>query len=130
MAIAAAHAGEMNNLLPIGSEIRIAILDDDEDDFFIIDDYIKGIAGKRFIVDWFSDYSSAIEQIRKRSYDLYFVDYFLGNKTGLDLLKEASALGFDKPIILLTGFGNRAIDISAMEYGATDYLIKTEINTE
>jgi PAS domain S-box-containing protein len=130
MGISAAYATEMNNLIPIGNDIRIAILDDDEDDFFIIEDYIKGITGKRFIVDWYGDYESAMEQIRQRSYDLYFVDYFLGNNTGLDLLREAAAMNFDKPIILLTGFGNRAIDISAMENGATDYLVKTEINTE
>ena len=111
-------------------EIRIAVIDDDEDDYFIISEYIRNIDGIKFTIDWFKDYSIAMEKIRAKSYDLYFVDYFLGSKTGLDLLKEAASLNVDKPIVLLTGFGSKAIDISAMEYGATDYLVKSELNTE
>lgn len=113
-----------------GEEIRIAVIDDDADDYFIISEFIKGIDGKQFVIDWFNDYASAIEKIRSKSYHLYFVDYFLGSRTGLDLLKEAAAMKFDRPIVLLTGFGSKAIDISAMECGATDYLVKSELNTE
>lgn len=116
--------------MPLKEEIRIAVIDDDEDDYIIINDYIKGITGKRFVIDWYNDYASGLEQVRSRSYHLYFVDYFLGAKTGLDLLKEATALKVERPIVLLTGFGSQAIDISAMESGATDYLIKSEITTE
>jgi PAS domain S-box-containing protein len=117
-------------LLSVSEEIKIAIIDDDEDDFFIISDYIKAIPGQKFVIDWYRDYTSGIEQLRARKYHLYFVDYFLGSRTGLDLLKEATSMQIDRPIILLTGFGSRAIDISAMENGATDYLVKSEINTE
>ena len=116
--------------MPTTEKIRIAIIEDDEDDYFIISDYINAIEGKEFVIDWFKEYASAIEIIRSRSYDLYFVDYFLGSKTGLDLLKEAASLQFDRPIVLLTGFGSKAIDISAMHSGATDYLAKSELNTE
>lgn len=111
-------------------EIRIAIIDDDEDDFLIISDYIRGINPTKFTIDWYKDYSSAMEQIRGKSYHLYFVDYFLGNRTGLDLLKDAAAINFDRPIVLLTGFGNRSIDVSAMLNGATDYLVKSDLTTE
>jgi len=113
-----------------GNEIRIAVIDDDEDDFFIIQEYIHAINRKQFKIDWYSDYSTAIEKIRNRDYHLYFVDYFLGSKTGLDLLKEAAALKNDRPIVLLTGFGSKDIDVSAMQSGATDYLIKSELNSE
>lgn len=113
-----------------GERIKIAIIDDDEDDFFIISDYIHGIEGREFEIDWFQDYQSAIEMIRARAYDLYFVDYFLGSRTGLDLLREAASIKFDRPIVLLTGFGSKEIDISAMQSGATDYLAKSELNTE
>lgn len=113
-----------------GEEIRIAIIDDDEDDYFLISDFIKNITGKQFTIDWIRDYASAIQDIRLKSHHLYFVDYFLGNNTGLDLLKEAATMKFNRPIVLLTGFGSKAIDISAMESGAMDYLVKSELNTE
>jgi PAS domain S-box-containing protein len=117
-------------LMSIEDEIKIAIIDDDEDDYFIISDYIKAIGGKKITVDWFRTYASGLEQLSMRSHHVYFIDYFLGSKTGLDLLREANSLHIDRPIILLTGFGSRDIDISAMENGATDYLVKSEINSE
>jgi PAS domain S-box-containing protein len=113
-----------------GNEIRIAVIDDDEDDYFIISDYIKSINHDQFVIDWCNDYQCAIEKLRDPYYHIYFIDYFLGNKTGLDLLKEAAAMKCDRPIVLLTGFGSKDIDISAMQSGATDYLVKSELTTE
>ena len=66
----------------------------------------------------------------KARYDIYFVDYLLGEKTGLQLLEEAISIGCEEPLILLTGIGNRDVDIQAMTIGAVDYLVKSEINTE
>ena len=116
--------------MPNQNKIRIAIIEDDEDDFLIIKDYISDIEGKSFVVDWFQDYQAAIDAIKNKEYHLYFVDYFLGHKTGLDLLDAAAELNCDRPIVLLTGLGNKAIDIKAMERGATDYLVKTDLSTE
>ena len=109
---------------------RILIVDDDEDDFIITSDYIKSIEGAFFEIDWCSTYARAVEHIRTSEHDLYLVDYRLGIKTGLDLLKEAVQLNCEQPIILLTGKGNRAVDKEAMVVGAMDYLIKSELNTE
>jgi PAS domain S-box-containing protein len=111
-------------------QIKILIIDDDEDDYFIIANYVKGIDGTQFQIDWCDNYSSAVKEIRAGAHDIYFVDYWLGNKTGLELLKEITPIETDRPIILLTGKGNKAIDIEAMKSGATDYVIKSELNTE
>ena len=111
-------------------EIKIAIIDDDEDDYFIIADYIKGIEGSNFIIDWCNNYQQAIQKINAREYDIYFVDYWLGSRTGLELLQEINPERFYDPIVLLTGKGNKDIDVKAMESGATDYLIKSELTTE
>jgi PAS domain S-box-containing protein len=110
--------------------IKILIIDDDEDDFFIISEYIKKIPRYNFIVEWSYKYLEAMDHICGSKYDLYFVDYRLGIKTGLELLKEAIENKCEEPIILLTGKGNRQIDEEAMKAGAIDYLIKTELNTE
>lgn len=113
-----------------GRTIKVAIIDDDEDDYFIITDYIRGIKKDQFVVDWLNNYDEAVQKIKMGLYDLYFVDYRLGYHTGLELLQEASVKKLDIPIVLLTGKGNKDIDIKAMQSGATDYLIKSELNTE
>jgi len=117
----------MPSVLPL----NILIIDDDEDDFFITSEYIQNIKGPRKILtDWCYNYNEALEKICDTRYDLYLVDYRLGAKTGLDLIKDAVKNNCKEPIILLTGKGNQEIDRDAMEAGAVDYLLKSELNTE
>ena len=112
------------------SQIKILIVDDDEDDFFILSEYIKNISGHSFAIDWSFQYQEALDQMCEGNYDLYFVDYRLGLKTGLELLQDAMNRFCEEPIILLTGRGNQKIDMQAMEAGAIDYLIKSDLTTE
>lgn len=110
--------------------VHILIIDDDEDDFFITSSYISQIKDRPYKVDWCYNYQQALEELQQHRYDVYFVDYRLGAKTGIDFLKEARALNNEEPIVLLTGKGNKRIDMEAMQIGATDYLIKGELNSE
>src|SRR5215217_6609289 len=110
--------------------VRILIIDDDEDDFFITSEYLKQIQEYQLQVDWCYKYNDAIQHLKERKYNIYFVDYRLGARTGLDFLKEAVRWQVEEPIVLLTGKGNKDVDIEAMQMGATDYLIKTELNTD
>ncbi|HYK57424.1 MAG TPA: PAS domain S-box protein [Flavisolibacter sp.] len=110
--------------------VQILIIDDDEDDFFITSEYLKQIQEYQLQIDWCYKYNDAILHLNERKYDIYFVDYRLGARTGLDFLKEAVRLSVEEPIVLLTGKGNKDVDIEAMQMGATDYLIKTELTTD
>lgn len=110
--------------------LRILVVEDDATDFFIICEYIKGIPNRSFIVDQCVRYKEALDLIFAGEYDLYFIDYRLGAQTGLDLLRSALQRGCQEPLILLTGKGNTVIDQEAMEMGAADYLLKSEISSE
>jgi PAS domain S-box-containing protein len=111
-------------------QARILIVDDDEDDFLITSDLIRNIPSSGFTINWCYSYKEALDQMKNRASDIYFIDYRLGAKTGLDLLKEAIAAGCEEPVILLTGKGNHTVDMEAMRVGAWDYLIKGELNEE
>ena len=111
-------------------QTRILIVDDDEDDYIITSEYIKHIPRGNFKIDWCPKYTDALRHMISHNYDLYFVDYRLGARSGVDLLKEALSNNCEEPIILLTGKGNYEVDIEAMQLGAVDYLIKTDLSTE
>jgi len=110
--------------------IRILIIDDDEDDFILTSSFINGIPDYKFELGWCYQYHEAVELIRGKKYDLYFIDYRLGAKTGIDLLREVCGDGCEEPIILLTGKGNTVIDNQAMQLGAMDYLVKSDLTSE
>ena len=115
----------------VSGSIKILVIEDDEDDYFLTTQTLRSIPGsEKWIIDWCYNYKNALQHLCERKYDLYFIDYFLGGKTGLDLLKESITQECMEPIIMLTGQGNRAIDMESMRSGATDYLIKSELNPE
>jgi PAS domain S-box-containing protein len=128
------YTGETTDSMLINTNsdhtINVLIVDDDEDDFFITSDLIRQIPDNQFKIDWCYNYDEAVGSIKRCAYNIYFVDYRLGAKTGLDLLKEAHTFGCEEPIVLLTGKGNKVIDVEAMQTGATDYLIKSELSVE
>jgi PAS domain S-box-containing protein len=110
--------------------LRILIVEDEEDDYFIISSYINDIPGQKFQTEWCSDYQEALDAMHRSGYSLYFIDHYLTGKTGLDLLKEAMIDAIEAPIIMLTGKANAVVDKKAMQLGAADYLVKSELSTE
>jgi len=118
------------NTLNKKATIHILIVDDDEDDYFILKQYINNIEGQDFVIDWCYNYKEAEEKICEGKYHLYFIDYRLGARTGLQLIQDSIKKNCEEPFILLTGNGNHAIDLMAMESGAVDYLVKNELSKE
>jgi signal transduction histidine kinase len=111
--------------------IRVLLVDDDEDDYVIIKGHLSEIRGKEFLLDWAFSYESALPAILDNRHDVYLFDYRLGGtQTGLDLLREAVAHDCHGPVILLTGFGDSAVDSQATDSGAADYLIKHKVTPE
>ncbi|ELR69271.1 Multi-sensor Hybrid Histidine Kinase [Fulvivirga imtechensis AK7] len=110
-------------------QINVFLIDDDEDDFVIVKDYLAELNGQTtFNLKWESDYQRAVESVCTNHYNICLVDYRLGAKNGLDFIKSVRSSGCEVPLILLTGKGDREIDYEAMRLGASDYLIKTEID--
>ena len=105
------------------------LVEDDEDDYVLFLDMIFQITTSHFHLDRTDTYESALEALSHGRYDICFLDYRLGAYTGLEILPQAATVGFDSPIIFLTGQGDYRVDVQAMEAGAADYLVKGEFNS-
>lgn len=112
------------------NEIKVLLVEDDEDDYIIFKDILKDILINSYSLTWVSSYEKAREQVHRNEHDIYFFDYLLGAKTGLDLLQECVDAGVDSPVIILTGLGNQQTDLMAMQLGAVDYLVKDDLSVE
>ena len=109
--------------------VRILLIDDDEDSFIITRARLSEIPDETFELFWIPAYEAALEAIRRQEHDVYLLDYQLGARDGLELLREAIAGGCTAPIIMLTGQADHEVDLRAMKAGAADYLVKDELNT-
>ncbi|MBC7849821.1 MAG: PAS domain S-box protein [Chitinophagaceae bacterium] len=119
-----------NRNMTTESQLHIGIIDDDEDDLFLITEYLNNIPSQQFKVSPMLGYEEGLRNIRRHKCDIYFVDYYLGPRTGLELIKELISENYEEPFVLLTGKGNTHIDKEAIKSGAFDYLVKGELNPE
>ena len=108
--------------------MRVLLIDDDEDDYLLTRELLAEVFGRHLKLDWINSWQHALEAVFEARHDVVIVDYRLGERNGLELVREAVHLGCGAPFIVLTGEGNREIDLEAMRAGATDYLVKGEIN--
>ena len=110
---------------------RVLLIDDDEDDYLLLVDYLQDIKHRVFEVEWASSFKQGLKRLRESNdFEVCLMDFLLGEKTGLDLLEQIDAANCPVPIILLTGKGDGQVDIKAMRRGATDYLVKSSVNAE
>lgn len=108
----------------------ILIVDDDEDDFFILNDYLHQIPNHNFEVIWANTFQAGHKLLGEKRFDICFFDYVLGVKTGLDLFQVAHDLNIHTPVILLTGKIKERTDYFAIRKGVADYLEKADLDAK
>ena len=110
--------------------IRVLLVDDDQGDFEMTRAMIAEIETRRIDLDWVSSFEEGLDALERNEHDVYLIDYFLEDRTGMDLLREARKRALHAPLIMLTGRGSREVDLEAMKAGAADYLVKGRIDPE
>lgn len=130
-----AECGCDGDALPVpspgaGALVRVLLIDDDEDDYFLTADRLADVPGRPYRLEWTTKYDEGLEAICAGARDVYLLDYRLGERTGIDLLREAKARGCSGPVILLTGQGQSRTDLEALDAGADDYLEKSGLTAE
>jgi two-component system cell cycle sensor histidine kinase/response regulator CckA len=96
--------------------IKVLLIDDDEEDYILTRYIFDEFKSDKFSLEWIDNYADGLEALKKRLHDIILLDYHLGEKNGCRA-----------PIILLTGQGDEEIDLQAMQAGAADYLVKSEL---
>ena len=110
--------------------IRALLIDDDQGDFVVTKGLLSQITHPTIELDWVPTFEEGHDAIANGGYDIYIVDYFLEDRTGLDLLRDAARHQLQAPVIMLTGRGSHEVDVEAMQAGAADYLVKGQIEPE
>jgi len=106
------------------------LVEDDEDDYILTRTLVSARDNANIVLDWVTEFDEALEHACQRNYDVYLVDYRLGERTGIELIQEAFKTGCQAPMILLTGQDDMEVDYSALKLGAADYLVKGRIDAQ
>jgi signal transduction histidine kinase len=109
--------------------IKVLLIEDDEDDYILTRELLAEVKGGKYALDWASSYEEGLRVAGQLEHHVCLVDYRLGEKNGVQLIREAREARLTTPMILLTGKGNHDVDMEAIEAGATDYLVKDETHS-
>ncbi|GAM08772.1 nodulation protein V [Geobacter sp. OR-1] len=107
--------------------IKVLLVEDDEDDYVMTRELLASSRWGKFELNWVSSYGAGLEAMLSNRHDIYLLDYNLRGRNGLDLIREARRSGCTGPMVVFTGIDNREIDIEAMQAGAVDFLVKSEL---
>ena len=110
--------------------VKLLIVDDDEDDLYLITDALSEVTRTSYAVTTASSSLLAMVELSKSSFDVIFSDYRLGAVTGVDFINSVRAAGIDTPIILLTGISDHLVDNAALKAGSSDFIPKTAITAD
>lgn len=110
--------------------LQLAVIDDDPEDVRLLRRSLGKIPGLRFTLNEFSDGDVCPEQWEYQDVDILFVDYLLGDRTGLQILERIRGLGDPRPVIILTGQKDERTAAALLESGADEYIAKLDATPE
>lgn len=107
--------------------LKILIIEDDRLQFRVTELLLANARSASFEIDWAQTFEDGLRLLLTGNYAACLLDFQLGARDGLELLRSARAEDCHTPVIFLTADSSERIDVAAMEAGASDYLVKGEI---
>lgn len=108
---------------------KVLIIDDSEDDRLL---YRRALAKGEapYDVAEAEDGEGGLRSVKQSAPDCVLLDYSLPGRNGIEVLKRMRAEHPFVPVVMLTGQGNEAIAVAAIQAGAQNYISKATISTE
>ncbi|MCH8556765.1 MAG: PAS domain S-box protein [Balneolia bacterium] len=107
----------------------ILVIEDNPGDYVLIEDYLlEHIASPEILHA--TSFCEARELLKENAdrIQTIFLDLTLPDKSGEDLITEVVRLARKQPVIVLTGYTDASFAIKSLTLGASDYLLKDEMN--
>ena len=101
--------------------MRVLVIEDDP----TVGQFVKrGLEEQRWSVDLVADGEEGESLARTQPYDLVVLDMRLPGRSGLEVLRNLRAKGFERPVLVLTAQDAVDAKVTALRAGADDYVTK------
>jgi two-component system OmpR family response regulator len=101
--------------------VRVLVIEDDP----TVGQFVKrGLEEQRWSVDLVADGEEGELLAREQPYDLVVLDMRLPGRSGLDVLRNLRARGFERPVLVLTAQDAVDAKVETLRAGADDYVTK------
>jgi two-component system OmpR family response regulator len=101
--------------------VRVLVIEDDP----TVGQFVKrGLEEQRWNVDLVADGEEGEMLARSQPYDLVVLDMRLPGRSGLEVLRNLRARGFERPVLVLTAQDAIDAKVETLRAGADDYVTK------
>jgi PAS domain S-box-containing protein len=121
----------MKQLKKISENFSVLIIEDNQGDFVLIEDYLLEKFKKINIIHC-RDYATSVNYLKNsnETFSIILLDLNLPDLGGIELINSITPYAFKVPIIILTGYSDLDMAKSSLQAGIYDYLVKDEINPD
>lgn len=112
------------------NSLKLIAIDDDPGDLELLRRYLLSIPGRTISLAAVTDAEEGYRRLVAEGGEIVFLDYRLGGKTGLEVLRDFRGRGVKAPIVMLTGHGDEELAAELMKAGASDYLPKARLSPD
>jgi PAS domain S-box-containing protein len=108
---------------------KIIVIEDNLGDFFLLEEYVSEKIKNPSIkhLERFSELNDFKDEVAQ--YDIIFLDLSLPDKSGSELVEGVLKIAKNIPVVVLTGYTDLSFALKAIALGASDYLLKDELNS-
>jgi diguanylate cyclase (GGDEF)-like protein len=107
---------------------KVLLIDDERGQARIIEASFAKFTGEKFELVWAGTYEEGLAELTRGIYAACLLDFHLGDRDGLALMREPALEAVNTPVIFLTNANTGDVDVQAMDAGALDFLVKSEVN--
>ncbi len=110
------------------SLMHVLIVEDNPADIYLIEQMLHAQPGLDYELRQTDRLAGCLEDLASSTPDMILLDLSLPDSQGLATVRTIQQQAPLIPLIVLTGYADEALAISALEHGAQDYLIKGEVD--
>jgi len=105
------------------------LIEDDLDDVLLLKESLTTAKVVQIKLGHAASLSSGLIQLAEQDFDVILLDLNLPDSSGLETLTTIIKEFPELPVVVLSGLSDDATTIAAVELGAQDYLVKSEIGS-
>lgn len=107
---------------------RILLVENDEHDFLTVYNLLSGEDHGKYDLSEVSDFQEGLDHLKTGRFDVCFVCDNLGQRSGVEFIREARRINLSTPIILLVDPENQSLSNSELESENIDYFNKDTLD--
>jgi sigma-B regulation protein RsbU (phosphoserine phosphatase) len=112
----------------LSDPIRVLLLEDDANAVLLFSEILK-TSPVQFEIKHVDRLGAAIDYLKHNTPDVILADFVLPDSRGGETLQSLIRHPAQVPVILLSGLEDEALALDAVQEGAQDYLVKTDVNS-